>query len=212
MRNDYIKCQKCGLEKPPSQFRHRLSRAQMRARGMRAEVLLTVVSANCKDCRPTRRPPRKQTPKQLRNMVLSGDISELRAKQILDERKLLASQIQSRARYEAWVDKWRRQLKETLAPMTYETHKVRAQRRYAEQAGNDAYAGLLEKYEDILKREKGRILLDFEADPHKYKRIKDNWWDLVSEFGLESLRDRWMSIRKEEKERMKVPELLVRRK
>jgi hypothetical protein len=145
-------------------------------------------------------------------MVMSGDISEVKAKLILEERQRMALLVQSRARYEAWVEQWRKQLKEALAPMGYEIHKVRAQRRYAQEAGNDVYAGLLEKYEDILKRERGRIMLDFEADPHKYKRIKDNWWDLVSEFGLESLRDRWMSIRKEEKERMKVPELLVRRK
>jgi hypothetical protein len=64
----------------------------------------------------------------------------------------------------------------------------------------------------VLAKERSRIMLDFEADPHKYKSIKGNWWDLVSEFGFESLRDRWMSIGKEEKARMKVPELLVRRK
>ena len=99
-----------------------------------------------------------------------------------------------------------------LKPMKYEIQKVQAQLRYAEDVGNDVYAGLLEKYESVLKREVNRIMLDFEADPHKYKSIKENWWDLVSDFGLESLRDRWMSIRKEDKARMKVPELLVRRK
>jgi hypothetical protein len=145
-------------------------------------------------------------------MVVSGDIKEARMVEILAERQRMALLIQSRARYEAWVDQWRKQLKETLAPMGYEIHKVRAQIRYAEEVNNDEYLKLLEKYLSILTREKGRILLDYEADPHKYKRIKKDWWDLVSEFGLESLRDRWMSIRKEDKARMKVPELLVRRK
>jgi len=145
-------------------------------------------------------------------MVVSGDIKEARMVEILAERQRMALLIQSRARYEAWVDQWRKQLKETLAPMGYEIHKVRAQIRYAENVNNDEYLKLLEKYLSVLTREKGRILLDYEADPHKYKRIKKDWWDLVSEFGLESLRDRWMSIRKEDKARMKVPELLVRRK
>jgi hypothetical protein len=145
-------------------------------------------------------------------MVVSGDISELKAKQILEERQRMARLIMSKARYEAWVDQWRKELKEVLSPMGYELHKVKAQLRYAQEVGNDAYAELLEKYEGILKRERSKILLDFEADPHKYKRVKKDWWDLVSEFGVESLRDRWMSIGKEEKARMKVPELLARRK
>jgi len=212
MQKNYKKCNKCGTEKPVAQFKRRLSRAQMHARGMKGEVLMTITSKNCKDCQPKRKPPSKQTPKQLHNMVVSGDISEARAKQILAERQRMAVLLQSRARYEAWVDKWRKQLKETLAPMTYEIHKVKAQIRYAAQAGHGEYEGLLEKYESVLRREKGRILLDFEADPHKYKSIKENWWDLVSEFGVESLRDRWMSIGKEDKANMKVPELLARRK
>jgi hypothetical protein len=184
----------------------------MQARGMKGEVLLTISSKNCKDCQPKRKPPREQTPKQLHNMVVSGDISELKAKQILEERQRMARLMMSKARYEGWVDAWRKQLKETLAPMTYEIHKVNAQLRYAQEVGNDVYAGLLDKYVRVLAKEKSRIMLDFEADPHKYKRIKKDWWDLVSEFGVESLRDRWMSIRKEDKARMKVPELLVRRK
>ena len=173
---------------------------------------MTISSKNCKDCQPKRKPPRKQTPRQLHNMVASGDISELKAKLILEERERVARLMMSKARYEGWVDQWRRGLMAVLKPMKYEIQKVKAQLRYAEDVGNDAYAGLLEKYEAVLKREVNRIMLDFEADPHKYKSIKENWWDLVSEFGLESLRDRWMSIRKEDKARMKVPELLVRRK
>ena len=145
-------------------------------------------------------------------MMVSGDISEVKAKLILDERKRMARLIMSKARYEAWVDKWRKELNEVLSPMNYEIRKVGAQLRYAQAMGNDVYAGLLDKYEGVLKRERSKILLDFEADPHKYKRIKKDWWDLVSDFGVESLRDRWMSIGKEEKARMKVPELLARRK
>lgn len=212
MQKDYKKCAKCGVEKPLPQFNRRLSRAQMHARGMKGAVLMTISSKNCKDCQPKRKPPRKQTPKQLHNMVASGDISELKAKLILEERERVARLMMSKARYEGWVDQWRRGLMAVLKPMKYEIQKVKAQLRYAEDVGNDAYAGLLEKYESVLKREVNRIMLDFEADPHKYKSIKGNWWDLVSDFGLESLRDRWMSIRKEEKARMKVPELLVRRK
>lgn len=212
MQKDYKKCAKCGTEKPLAQFKRRLSRAQMQARGMKGAVLMTISSKNCKDCQPKRKPPRKQTPKQLHNMVVSGDIKEARMVEILAERQRMALLVQSRARYEAWVDQWRKELKETLAPMGYEIHKVRAQIRYAEEVNNGEYIKLLEKYLSILTREKGRILLDYEADPHKYKRIKKDWWDLVSEFGVESLRDRWMSIRKEDKARMKVPELLARRK
>lgn len=212
MQKDYKKCAKCGVEKPLPQFNRRLSRAQMHARGMKGAVLMTISSKNCKECQPKRKPPRKQTPRQLHNMVVSGDITEPRAQEILAERERMARLIMSKARYEAWVDQWRKQLKETLAPMRYEAHKVKAQLRYAQAVGNDAYAGLLEKYESVLKREVNRIMLDFEADPHKYKNEKRNWWDLVSDFGVESLRDRWMSIRKEEKARMKVPELLARRK
>jgi len=212
MQKDYKKCAKCGVEKPLPQFNRRLSRAQMHARGMKGAVLMTISSKNCKDCQPKRKPPRKQTPRQLHNMVVSGDISELKAKLILEERERVARLMMSKARYEGWVDQWRRGLMAVLKPMKYEIQKVKAQLRYAEDVGNDAYAGLLEKYEAVLKREVNRIMLDFEADPHKYKSIKENWWDLVSEFGLESLRDRWMSIRKEDKARMKVPELLVRRK
>ena len=173
---------------------------------------MTISSKNCKDCQPKRTPPRKQTPKQLHNMMVSGDISEVKAKLILDERKRMARLIMSKARYEAWVDKWRRQLKETLAPMTYEIHKVRAQRRYAQAMGNDAYEVLLDKYHEVLTRERGRMLLEFESDPHKYKRIKKDWWDLVSEFGVESLRDCWTATRRKEVGDMKVPELLARRK
>lgn len=212
MQKDYKKCAKCGTEKPLAQFKRRLSRAQMQARGMKGAVLMTISSKNCKDCQPKRKPPRKQTPKQLHNMVVSGDIKEARMVEILAERQRMALLVQSRARYEAWVDQWRKQLKEVLSPMGYEIHKVRAQLRYAEGVNNDEYIKLLEKYLSVLTREKGRILLDYEADPHKYKRIKKDWWDLVSEFGLESLRDRWMSIRKEDKASMKVPELLTKRK
>ena len=212
MQKDYKKCAKCGTEKPLAQFKRRLSRAQMQARGMKGAVLMTISSKNCKDCQPKRKPPRKQTPKQLHNMVVSGDIKEARMVEILAERQRMALLIQSRARYEAWVDQWRKELKAVLSPMTYEIHKVRAQIRYAEEVNNDEYLKLLEKYLSVLTREKSRILLDYEADPHKYKNEKRNWWDLVSEFGLESLRDRWMSIRKEDKASMKVPELLARRK
>ena len=212
MQKDYKKCAKCGVEKPLPQFNRRLSRAQMHARGMKGAVLMTISSKNCKDCQPKRKPPRKQTPRQLHNMVASGDINKLRAELIIAERERVARLMMSKARYEGWINKWGTELKAVLKPMKYEIQKVKAQLRYAEDVGNDVYAGLLEKYESVLKREVNRIMLDFEADPHKYKSIKENWWDLVSEFGLESLRDRWMSIRKEEKARMKVPELLARRK
>ncbi len=87
MQKDYKKCAKCGADKPLAQFKRRLSRAQMQARGMKGEVLMTISSKNCKDCQPKRTPPRKQTPKQLHNMMVSGDISEVKAKLILDERK-----------------------------------------------------------------------------------------------------------------------------
>ena len=212
MQKDYKNCAKCGVSKPLTQFKRRLSRAQMQARGMKGEVLMTIISKNCKDCQPKRKPPRKQTPRQLHNMMVSGDISEVKAKLILEERQRMARLMMSKARYEGWVNKWRRQLKETLAPMTYEIRKVSTQLRYAQEMGNDVYAELLDKYVRALKKEMGRIMLDFEADPHKYKNEKRNWWDLMSEFGVESLRDRWMSIGKEDKARMKVPELLVRRK
>lgn len=212
MQKDYKNCAKCGVSKPLTQFKRRLSRAQMQARGMKGEVLMTIISKNCKDCQPKRKPPRKQTPRQLHNMMVSGDISEVKAKLILEERQRMARLMMSKARYEGWVNKWRRQLKETLAPMTYEIRKVSTQLRYAQEVGNDVYAELLDKYVRVLKKEMGRIMLDFEADPHKYKNEKRNWWDLMSEFGVESLRDRWMSIGKEDKARMKVPELLVRRK
>jgi len=212
MQKDYKKCAKCGTEKPLAQFKRRLSRAQMQARGMKGAVLMTISSKNCKDCQPKRKPPRKQTPKQLHNMVVSGDIKEARMLEILAERQRMARLVMSKARYEAWVDQWRKELKAVLSPMTYEIHKVRAQIRYAEEVNNDEYLKLLEKYLSVLTREKSRILLDYEADPHKYKNEKRNWWDLVSDFGVESLRDRWMSIRKEDKASMKVPELLARRK
>ena len=145
-------------------------------------------------------------------MVVSGDIGETRMTEILEERQRMARLVMSKARYEAWVAKWRRQLRETLAPMNYEIKKVRAQLRYAEDTGQDAYAGLLEKYQSILTRERGRMLIEFESDPHKYKNAKRNWWELVSSFAIESLRDRWLSIGREDREHMKVPELLARRR
>ena len=206
------KCNKCGEEKPLAEFNRRLTRAQMQARGMKGEVLLTISSKNCKACRPKRTPPRKQTRKQLHNMVVSGDIGESKMESILAERQRKARLIMSKARYEAWVDKWRGNLKQILDPMAYEIHKVRAQRRYAEGTGQGEYEGLLEKYLSILLREKGRILLDFEADPSKFKNAKRNWWELVSSFAIESLRDRWLSIGREDREHMKVPELLARRR
>ena len=145
-------------------------------------------------------------------MVVSGDIGETRVTEILEERQRMARLVMSKARYEAWVDKWRRQLRATLDPMNYEIKKVRAQRSYAEQMGQGEYAGLLEKYQSILTRERGRMLLEFESDPHKYKNAKRNWWELVSSFAIESLRDRWLSIGREDREHMKVPELLARRR
>jgi len=172
MQKDYKKCAKCGTEKPLAQFKRRLSRAQMQARGMKGAVLMTISSKNCKDCQPKRKPPRKQTPKQLHNMVVSGDIKEARMLEILAERQRMARLVMSKARYEAWVDQWRKELKAVLSPMTYEIHKVRAQIRYAEEVNNDEYLKLLEKYLSVLTREKSRILLDYEADPHKYKNEK----------------------------------------
>jgi hypothetical protein len=206
------KCNKCGEEKPLAEFNRRLTRAQMQARGMKGDVLMTISSKNCKACQPKRTPPSKQTRKQLHNMVVSGDIGETRVTEILEERQRMARLIMSKARYEAWIDKWRTQLKHTLDPMTYEIKKVRAQRSYAEQMGQGEYEGLLKKYLSILMREKSRILLDFEAEPSKYKKEKRNWWELVSSFAIESLRDRWLSIGREDREHMKVPELLSRRR
>lgn len=206
------KCNKCGEEKPLAEFNRRLTRAQMQARGMKGEVLLTISSKNCKACQPKRTPPSKKTRKELHNMVVSGDIGKAKMESIIEERQRMARLIMSKARYEAWVDKWRRQLKQTLDPMTYEIRKVRAQRSYAEQMGQGEYEGLLKKYLSILMREKNQLWMDFEGDPHKYKRIKKDWWELVSSFAIESLRDRWLSIGREDREHMKVPELLARRR
>jgi hypothetical protein len=75
-------------------------------------------------------------------MVVSGDISELKATLILEERERVARLMMSKARYEAWVDQWRRGLMAVLKPMKYEIQKVKAQLRYAEDVGNDVYAGL----------------------------------------------------------------------
>jgi hypothetical protein len=206
------KCNKCGEEKPLAEFNRRLTRAQMQARGMKGDVLMTISSKNCKACQPKRTPPSKKTRKELHNMVVSGDIGETRVTEILEERQRMAKLVMSKARYEAWVDKWRTQLKATLDPMTYEIKKVRAQRSYAEDTGQGEYEGLLEKYLSILTREKNRIWMDFEAEPSKYKKEKRNWWELVSSFAIESLRDRWLSIGREDREHMKVPELLSRRR
>jgi len=179
---------------------------------MKGDVLMTISSKNCKACQPKRKPPKKKTRKELHNMVVSGDIGASRMESIIAERQRMARLIMSKARYEAWVDKWRDNLKQILAPMTYEIRKVRAQRSYAEGVGNEEYAGLLNKYLSILLREKHQMLMNFEADPSKYKNAKSNWWELVSSFAVESLRDRWLSIRREERESMKVPELLARRR
>jgi len=206
------KCNKCGEEKPLAEFNRRLTRAQMQARGMKGDVLMTISSKNCKACRPKRTPPRKQTRKQLHNMVVSGDMGKSKMESIIAERQRMGRLVMSKARYEAWVDKWRTQLKQTLDPMTYEIKKVRAQRSYAEQMGQGEYEGLLEKYLSILMREKNQIWLDFESDPHKYKNAKRDWWELVSSFAIESLRDKWLSIGREDREHMKVPELLARRR
>jgi hypothetical protein len=145
-------------------------------------------------------------------MVVSGDIGKSKMESIIEERQRMARLIMSKVRYEAWVDKWRNQLKQTLDPMTYEIKKVRAQRSYAEDTGQGEYEGLLKKYLSILTKEKSRILLDFESEPSKYKKEKRNWWELVSSFAIESLRDRWLSIGSEDREHMKVPELLSRRR
>ena len=145
-------------------------------------------------------------------MVVSGDIGESKMESILAERQRMGRLVMSKARYEAWVNKWRRQLREAIDPMNYEIKKVRAQRRYAEDTGQGAYADLLDKYQSILTREKNQIWLDFESDPHKYKNAKRNWWELVSSFAIESLRDKWLSIGREDREHMKVPELLARRR
>ena len=206
------KCNKCGEEKPLAEFNRRLTRAQMQARGMKGDVLMTISSKNCKACQPKRTPPSKKTRKELHNMVVSGDIGKSKMESIIEERQRMARHIMSKVRYEAWVDKWRNQLKQTLDPMGYEIKKVRAQRSYAEDTGQGEYEGLLKKYLSILMREKSRILLDFEAEPSKYKKEKRNWWELVSSFAIESLRDRWLSIGREDREHMKVPELLSRRR
>ena len=145
-------------------------------------------------------------------MVVSGDIGKSKMESIIEERQRMARLIMSKVRYEAWVDKWRNQLKQILDPMGYEIKKVRAQRSYAEDTGQGEYEGLLKKYLSILMREKNQIWMDFEAEPSKYKKEKRNWWELVSSFAIESLRDRWLSIGREDREHMKVPELLSRRR
>ena len=82
----------------------------------------------------------------------------------------------------------------------------------AAQEGQTEYEGLLEKYQSILNREKQMLLNNFYDDPNKYKNAKSDWWNLVSEFAIESLYDRWLSIRRDLRANMQVPELLAQRK
>jgi hypothetical protein len=139
------------------------------------------------------------------------------AKEVLEQRReeLLKKheEFQKRALYEEQVRQLRQEFTiQTIKPLTKEIENVKAEMHIAAQEGQTEYEGLLEKYQSILNREKQMLLNNFYDDPNKYKNAKSDWWNLVSEFAIESLYDRWLSIRRDIRVNMQVPRLLAQRK
>lgn len=146
-----------------------------------------------------------------------NESNDIKIKEFLEQRReqLLKEhdELHKKALHEKEVRLLRQEFtKKTIKPMKEEIGNIRSQICIAHQNGHPEYKGLLEKYESILNLEMNKLLENFYTNPKIYKNVEVDWWNLVSEFAIESLYDRWLSIRRDHRAEMQVPKLLAKRK
>ena len=97
-------CTKCGVFKPPAEFKRLLTRAQTIARGYAGVHRVEIESSMCKDCQPKPKPLHKLSKKDLHNKVEAGDINQFLADSIIKERAATVNQRRSAKTKTRWAE------------------------------------------------------------------------------------------------------------
>jgi hypothetical protein len=201
-------CKKCRAIKPLAEFKRKLSRAQSIAKGYSGNYQLEVESAMCKACRPKTKPASVLTKKELHNKIMSGDLREHQAEEILERRAQLKPLKQGMASRKQWEKKWAGDLRALLKPMQEEIRSVERQIRYS-CTDQPERLKFFEWYVATLRSEKAKIEFDYAKKPRRVPECI--WQDLMSGTVIVQARETWGEIPIEKRFRMKQPALVVYR-
>ena len=202
-------CKKCGESKPLADFKRKLTRAQALARGYKGEHLVTIESSMCKPCQPRKRKLTELTAKELHNLTVSGDISLLDKRLILEERKrqsILTSSIATRTR---WVETWARELRSILKPLKEEIASASAQARYADKKGQMERQEFFAMYDSTLRQQLARIELDYARNPRRV--TSSRWEEMLDKNTAPDIREAWGELPLEDRALVKTPALVLYR-
>lgn len=226
-------CPKCGEIKALGLFEYYISRLDAKQQGYAGTMRVKKESTLCNVCRPKRRPLARKTKREVHNMVVSGDMSLLKATALVKKRKESAAAAQTRG----VIMRWERARASVWTPLLEgiraELHAIHQQRKHNKKAQNnanhyesestqnnanhyestqnfvDTYKKTLIALREVLKVRQ-RKALNKETEE---KRSNNGGWE--NEMSLNDTRrvaDAWGAIDSRLRLRMRTPALLKERK
>jgi hypothetical protein len=202
-------CKKCNAIKPLADFKRKLTRAQSLARGYVGAVRLEIESSMCKECQPKPRPPSRLSRKEIHNKIESGDVNRAVGEAVLERRKIAGKIKQGMASHNQWLNKWRAELRELLAPMRAEITSANAQARYANKKGQTERQEFFTTYADTLRQQLARTELDHLRNPRRV--TSSAWEELIPKELASDIREAWGELPLEDRALVKTPALVLYR-
>jgi len=185
-------CTRCAAEKPASEFKRRLTREQSKAKGYSGERRVEVETTLCKACQPKRTPFKRMSKKALHNAVAAGDISQLMANLILQEREDNRIPNAARKTKERWHNAYTQAWKGVIHVLSKEVYHIRDQQKHAKITGHLSRLHYADTYLEVLNKLRGRLRIKAakpEAAPHSIY-----WQDHTTTEEVDKVRDAWVAI------------------
>jgi hypothetical protein len=196
-------CAKCDTLKPIKDFKRLLTFAETKRRGYVGNHRVEVLEFVCKACQPKGVSPSKMSTKQIHNAVEAGDMSLLKAEELLTRRDMLATEGKRRGAYSRWA----KARTKRWAPLIFQLNKDMAvlhqQEKNGRINGNPAIVAYASRYKEVLNNIRYRMRKDcdvLELEP------PEDWRTLIKPHEMDEIKAAWQAI--PNRHRMKIPALL----
>lgn len=202
-------CAKCGVFKPPAEFKRLLTRAQTIARGYAGIHRVEIESSMCKDCQPKPKPLHKLTKKELHNKVEAGDVNKFLAESIIQDRIDTMNQRRAAKTSERWASAQSKEWRKLITGVSKEARVVQHQLKYAKKNKDIPRQEYANEYLDVLNKLRAR--LRFAALRPQGAPESVFWVDHITPQELDQVCDAWDKMPVKERARMKQPTAITHR-
>ena len=184
----HIVCRACAKTKPAADYRYPVTKARSKAWGKAGNVQYVATSKKCAECRgdKKRTPTTALPPAVLAKRVASGDITPLKAAEIMRKRHAKASGARRAGQEKRWLDQYKARWAYALTGLNTELefirHAVANYRFLPPEHKFPEHHFYISKYREILLDIKAKIKFEFDR-PKMADRMPalTSWQPLLSD-------------------------------